>query len=146
MSQKRTEPENTRRQLLKGGAAAAAVATGGTLGFSRLASAQFDPATAVTQTAAFAIDPEREEEALELLRTLTAAVEANEPGVLAYIAHRSQQEPNRIVFFEVYADAEAVAAHGQAPHLAPLRQAFGAGVFKGPLELTKLDRLSGFWR
>lgn len=134
--------KSTRRDVLR----ASTVGVAGALGFSRLAAAELDPATAITQTAAFNINPERETEALELVRTLTQAVEENEPGVLAYIAHRSQQDPNRLVFFEVYADAEALQAHSQAPHLAPLRQAFGAGVFSGPLEITKLTRVGGYWR
>lgn len=145
MSQRRTS-ETSRRALMGSAVAATAGMAAGTLGFSRPALAQVDPSKAVTQTASFKMSPEKETEALALLATLTKAVEENEPGVLAYIAHRSQSDSTQIVFFEVYADAEALQSHGQAPHLAPLRQAFGSGIFQGPLEIVKLDRLAGFWR
>lgn len=141
-----SQSNSSRRDFLGAGLGASGLGVAAALGFSRPAAAQVDPETAVTQTAAFKINPEKEAEAIELLRTLTEAVEANEPGVLAYIAHRSQQDPSRLVFYEVYADAEALRAHGQAPHLAPLRQAFGAGVFEGPLEITRLTRVGGYWR
>ena len=146
MRQRSSASATTRRAFVNGTAAATVGAVGGTLGFSRLAAAQFDPAKALTQTAAFKINPEKETEALALLATLAKAVEDNEPGVLAYIAHRSQSDPTQLLFFEVYADEEALRAHGQAPHMAPIRQAFGAGVFQGPLEIVKLDRVGGFWR
>jgi len=144
MSQRTYDP--SRRALMSGVAATAAGVAAGVLGFSRPAAAQLDPSKAVTQTASFKINAERETEALALLATLTKAVEENEPGVLAYVAHRSQADPSLLVFFEVYADGEALRAHGQAPHLAPLRQAFASGIFQGPLEIVKLDRIAGFWR
>jgi len=140
--------ETTRREALRAGAAAAVAG----IGFSRLAAAQgADTAKVITQTAAFRIDGAREAEAIAALTELANAVEANEPGVLAYIPHKVAADPTLVVFFEVYADEAAIASHGQQPHLAKLREHFGAGLFKpfaeGKfVEIVKLDRIAGFSR
>lgn len=70
-------------------------------------------------------------------------MEENEPGVLAYICHRSVKNPDEIVFFEVYKDEEALKAHGKTPHMGKMRMAF-ATLFRPPLEVTRLDRIRGF--
>jgi quinol monooxygenase YgiN len=138
----------TRREALRGGAAAAI----GVVGFARLAAAEgADLSKAITQTAAFRIDEAREAEALAALTELAKAVEEKEPGVLAYIPHRVASDPTQVVFFEVYADEAAMQSHGQQPHLAKLREHFGAGLFKPYaegkfVEVVKLDRVAGFWR
>jgi quinol monooxygenase YgiN len=138
----------TRRAALGGGAALAV----GALGFTRLAAAEgTDLSKAITQTAAFRIDAAREAEALAALAELAKAVEEKEPGVLAYVPHRVASDPTQVVFFEVYADEAAMQAHGQQPHLAKLREHFGAGLFKPYaegkfVEIVKLDRIAGFWR
>ncbi|HVR28747.1 MAG TPA: antibiotic biosynthesis monooxygenase family protein [Thermoanaerobaculia bacterium] len=140
--------ETTRRDALRAGAA---VAIAG-VGFSRLAAAEpVDLSKAITQTAAFRIDGEREAEAVAALTELARAVEEKEPGVLAYIPHRVASDPTQVVFFEVYADEEAMRAHGQQPHLAKLREHFGAGLFKPfaegkVVEIVRLDRIAGFSR
>ena len=138
----------TRRNALRGGAAAAI----GAVGFTRLAAAEgVDLSKAITQTAAFRIDAAREAEAVAALQELAEAVEENEPGVLAYIPHRVASDPTQVVFFEVYADEAAMKAHGATPHLAKLREHFGAGLFKPfaegkAVEIVKLDRVAGFCR
>jgi quinol monooxygenase YgiN len=140
--------DTTRRDVLRG-AAAAAIAS---IGFSRMASAQGEAASKViTQTAAFRFDPAREAEAVAALTELAKAVEANEPGVLAYIPHRVAADPSQVVFFEVYADEAAMQSHGQQPHLAKLREHFQGGLFKPYaegkfVEVVKLDRIAGFCR
>jgi quinol monooxygenase YgiN len=140
--------ESTRRDALRAGAAAAIAA----IGFSRLATAQgADASKMITQTAAFRIDPAREADAIAALTELAKAVEEKEPGVLAYIPHRVASDPTQVVFFEVYADEAAMQAHGQQPHLAKLREHFGAGLFKPYaegkfVEIVKLDRIAGFSR
>lgn len=133
----------SRRTLLAGSAAAVGTAL---FGFQRAALAQGDPAARIVQTAAFKLDPAQAEQGLAALRTLTEAVEATEPGVLAYIAHRSKQDPTQIVFFEIYADQAALSAHGQTEHLGELRKLFAAGVFQPPLEIVQLETVGGFYR
>ncbi len=140
---------STRRQFV-GGTAAAGAAVIGALGFDRRAQAQ-ETAAAITQTASFRLNPEKREEGVQFLEELCAAVEEKEPGVLAYIAHEVEAEPGVLLFFEVYADQEALAGHGQQPHLAKMRQAFGQGIFQplsaeAPVKIVRLQRLAGYSR
>lgn len=59
----------------------------------------------------------REEEALSLLRTLTAHSRA-EPGCRMYLAHRSTTEPRRLFLYEQYDDQAALDAHRASSHFA----------------------------
>ncbi len=115
------------------------------LGFSRTASAATDESKWITQIATFSIQDGKEKEAVELLRELTKAVEEKEPGVLAYVAHRYEKEPDKVVFYECFDSAATLKTHGGQPHL----RAFGgrfAEVFKGPVEISKLKKVGGFTR
>ncbi len=133
----------SRRQVLIAGTMAAS--TGVMFGFSRTASAATDESKWVTQIASWSIQDGKEDDAVELLRELTKAVEEKEPGVLAYMAHRYQDEPNKVVFFEVFDSAETLKSHGAQPHLRTFSQRFGE-LFKGPFEISKLDKIGGFMR
>ena len=63
----------------------------------------------------------RDEAAGEVFDELTAevlvAIEAEEPGTQVYATQRLRDDPLARVFFEVYADEEAFAAHEAAPHV-----------------------------
>lgn len=136
----------TRKDFLKGTAGlAAGAAVVASFGFNRLASAQADPSQMITQIAEMGINPEKADEAVELLQGLAKAVEEKEPGVLAYIAHRKKDDPNTIVFFEIYKDAAALTAHGTTEHLGKLRGAFGT-ILMPPVTITGLERIGGFSR
>ena len=134
----------TRRNFWTTTAALAGVACTSTIGFNRLAQAD-ESGEMITQLAKFKLNMDNEEEAVEALETLCAAVEEHEPGVLAYICHRSTKEPEELVFFEVYQDADALKEHGATEHLGNLRKVF-AKLFRPPLEITRLDRVGGFSR
>ncbi len=130
----------TRRNFCVAGAGLA------TIGFNRLASAaDGDADQMITQLAKFKLNLEKEPEGVEALKELCAAVEKDEPGVLAYICHRSTKNPDELVFFEVYKDKEAMKAHGKTPHMAKMQKSF-ATLFRPPLEVTRLDRVGGFTR
>jgi quinol monooxygenase YgiN len=117
-----------------------------TLGFNRMAqAADGDTDETITQIAKFKLNMDKEEEGLKVLQELCAAVEANEPDVLAYICSRSAKNPDELVFFEVYKNEEALQAHGKAPHMGQVRKAFGT-LLLPPLEITRLDRIGGFAR
>lgn len=119
-----------------------------TFGFNRLVSAaegEGETGETITQIAKFKLNMEKEAEGVEALEELCAAVEKDEPGVLAYICHRSAKNPDELVFFEVYKDKEAMKAHGKTPHMAKMQKSF-AMLFKPPLEVTRLDRVGGFTR
>ena len=88
----------------------------------------------------------KEEAALEDLRTLLEGVQADEPGTLAYIFHRSQDDPLEIVFFEIYADDDAFQTHRQTPHMAEHGARF-ADLFDAPkTKVGWLERVDGFVR
>ena len=140
--------DSNRRDFLTTTLVLAGASTVGQLGFVREVAAKEN---SITQLASFRINPEKEAEALAFLKELTAAVEAKEPGVLAYIAHRSSSDPNLLTFFENYADEAAVANHGKQPHLAGMGKAFRDGVFRPfaegrAVKVERLDRVSGFSR
>lgn len=137
----RTDPSFlTRRNFCAAGVGLAAV------GFNRLAhAAETETDKTITQIAKFKLNLEKEDEGIKALEDLCAAVEENEPGVLAYICHRSAKKPDELVFFEVYKDEEALKAHGATPHIGKIRTKFGS-VFLPPLEITRLDRVGGFAR
>ena len=95
----------TRRGFCVAGASVAAI------GFTRLALADEPKGERViSQIAKFKLNMDHEAEALEALEEMCAAVEKDEPGVLAYLCHRSVKTPDEIVFFEVYRDDEAYKA------------------------------------
>ena len=130
----------SRRGFCAAGAALAAI------GFSRVAdAAEAEAGATITQLAKFKLNMEKEAEGLQALKDLCAAVEKDEPGVLAYICHRSAKNPDELVFFEVYKDEEALKAHGKTPHMGKMRTAF-ATLFRLPVEVTRLERVAGFTR
>ena len=73
---------------------------------------------------------------------MIAHVRANEPGTLTYVLHRSTADPTEFVFYEVYADQGAFAAHGGSE---PMQQFFGAvgGLLAGRPEIGMYQELAG---
>ncbi len=99
-----------------------------------------------TILARFKVQPGKEAEAEKAISEMAAAVEANEPGALTYIMHRSQQDPSEITVFEIYADDEALSAHGQTPHMGQFRSNFAPLFDAGSLKIERLERIAGFVR
>ena len=56
------------------------------------------------------VDPDRREEALDLIRDLTER-SRNEPGTVTYRATTDVMDPTLIRFFELYEDLDAAEAH-----------------------------------
>ena len=131
----------TRREFVAATAGAAMVAT---LGFSRMTQAEDTPSV-ITQIVTLTLKAGGEDQAIAALQKLTAAVKEKEPGVLCYIAHRSQKDPTKIVFFEVYKDAAAMANHSKQPHMAEMF-AKSKEMFDGPMDIQKMDRVGGYTR
>ena len=134
----------SRKEFLMTGAGMAGAAFVTTMGFNRLSEAE-DHGHMITQIAKFKLNMDTEEEGVKALAEMVAAVEADEPGVLAYICHRSSKDPEELVFFEIYKDEEALKAHGTTPHMATMRANF-AKYFKPPVDIVRLDRVAGFSR
>lgn len=137
---------NTRREILKSGAAAGAAAMLAGVGFNRMASAAHHE-NHITQLAIFGFNADKKDEAVKALADLAKKVEENEPGVLAYIPHTHQKDDvNQVIFFEIYKDEAALQNHSQQPYMAEMRTLFASGVFKPPLEIKRLDRAGGYHR
>ena len=68
------------------------------------------------------IKPEHREEFMEsMLDDARGSVE-NEPGCLRFDVVQSQEDPNRLLLYEVYRDEAAIEAHRQAPHYLKWRE------------------------
>lgn len=100
----------------------------------------------ITILARFKVQSGKETEAEQAVHDMAAAVEASEPGALAYLSHRSAREPAEITVFEVYADEAAFATHGQTAHMTKLRTAFGSVFDPASVKIERLERMAGFVR
>ena len=85
----------------------------------------------------------KDEEALAKVTALAEAVQANEPGTLAYIVHRSQEDPSEIVIFEHYADDAALKSHGHTAHMGAMRENFADSFDPAGIEVERLARIGG---
>jgi len=78
-----------------------------------------------------------------LLIEQAAVVRAAEPGCVIYRPHRSPNDPDVFVFYEMYADDAAFDAHRKAPHLAAFRERREReGLTEGPVEIEILRSLT----
>ena len=69
---------------------------------------------------------------------LAAQVRAAEPGNIAYQLCRSRTEPGTYKVLEIYADADALKAHGASDHFKAAGPALGA-VLAGRPDVEYLD-------
>ena len=132
----------SRRDFMAAGLGAAALAT---IGFNRLAMAG-DAANVVTFVVTFKIKEGKEDEAVALVKELTAAVEKNEPDALCYLAHRDANDPKKITFIEMYKDQAAVKAHQNDPAVQAVLPKFREIFDTGAPEVRNLTRVAGFTR
>ncbi len=51
------------------------------------------------------------DQAVAVLKEIVPAIKAAEPGCLEYIPHKVRNEDNAILFYEKYADKDALKAH-----------------------------------
>jgi quinol monooxygenase YgiN len=75
-------------------------------------------------------------------RKMIAHVQANEPGTLRYVCHRSTADPTVYLIYEVYEDQAAFATHGGS---SAMQAFFGAmrGVLDGRPELEMYEAIAG---
>jgi quinol monooxygenase YgiN len=75
-------------------------------------------------------------------KKMIAHVEANEPGTKTYVCHKSTADPAVYLFYEVYEDQAAFAAHGGSP---AMQAFFGAmrGILDGRPELEMYEAIAG---
>ena len=88
--------------------------------------------------------PGKEAEAAEAIKEMVAAVEANEAGALAYVAHTAPESPGEFLFYEAYADEAAKDTHMKTPYLKKLVALMGPVFDAGfGVRIEDLERLSG---
>ncbi len=63
-------------------------------------------------------DADAADEFDQVVAELVTQIEAHEPGTLVYATHTVDGDPLARVFYELYADRAAHAAHEQQPHTA----------------------------
>ena len=78
------------------------------------------PSTAVVLHLELVVKPEHREEFLEALWADANGALDNEEGCLRFDVTVDSENPDRILLYEVYRDAEARAIHRQAPYLKPV--------------------------
>ncbi len=69
----------------------------------------------VSFTVRFTFAPEDRDDVAEALRLATSE-SRREPGCVTYIPHHVEGDPDTIVIYEQYKDANALAAHRDSPH------------------------------
>ncbi len=87
--------------------------------------------------ASFPIDPDRREEALELIEDLVAESQA-EDGMIDYRATTDVTEPTVVRFFERYEDEAALGAHTQTDHFQEFEAAL-PDLLAGEPTVTRFD-------
>jgi autoinducer 2-degrading protein len=68
------------------------------------------------------VDPDRREEFLAAITANAEASVRDEPGCLRFDVCSVEGDDNRFVFYELYTDGDAFAAHRTAPHFRTWRE------------------------
>jgi quinol monooxygenase YgiN len=76
----------------------------------------------LTVVATIRAAPNKGDQLAELLTEQAAVVRKAEPGCLVYRVHRSTDDPEMFLFYEMYVDDAAFELHRKAPHLAKYRE------------------------
>ena len=71
---------------------------------------------------------------------MLAYVRTKEPGTLTYVCHRSTADPTVYLFYEVYRDQAAFAAHGGSPAMQAFFTAMG-GIVDGRPEIEMYEAI-----
>jgi quinol monooxygenase YgiN len=69
----------------------------------------------VSFIARFKFTPEDRAEIAETVRLL-AAESRREPGCISYIPHQVEDDPDTVLIYEQYTDAQALVAHRESEH------------------------------
>lgn len=84
------------------------------------------------------VQPGKADEFERVFAELAASVRSSEPGNIAYQLCRSRSEPGTYKVLELYADEEALKAHGTSEHFKAAGPGLGA-VFAGRPDVEYLD-------
>jgi len=94
------------------------------------------------------VKPEMRERFIEVITYDASHSEKDEPGCLRFDVLEDANDPNRFFFYEVYRDADAVAAHRQTPHFERFFSQLG-DLLEGGLSrnvLSNVHPTDGAWR
>jgi len=75
-------------------------------------------------------------------REMIDYVKQNEPDTLTYVLHRSTSDPTEFLFYEVYRDQAAMAAHSSSEAMQKLFAALG-GVVDGRPTISMFEEVAG---
>ncbi|GAA4498659.1 putative quinol monooxygenase [Hymenobacter ginsengisoli] len=70
----------------------------------------------IAVAAEWRVQPGQEETVRRLMLAAAAAVREHEPGNLLYVAHQDPADPTHFLFYEQYADQQALEAHRDSAH------------------------------
>jgi len=95
----------------------------------------------LTVIATLKVKPGQEETLVAGMQKMIAHVQANEPGTLAYVLHRSTADPTTFVVYEVYADQAAFATHGSSQ---PMQEFFAlaGGILDGRPDIAMYEEIA----
>ena len=96
----------------------------------------------LTIIATLTVQPGKEAAFEEAVRPLVAHVKTSEPGTLTYVLHRAAGKPGKFMFYEVYKDREALAAHVASPPMQHFTGAVGSCLVGQP-DIEMYDALDG---
>jgi quinol monooxygenase YgiN len=88
------------------------------------------------------VKPGKEDEFAAAARKMVAHVKAQEPGTLTYTLNQSTADKTDFVFYEVYRDPEAFAAHAGSEVMQEFGRSLG-GVVAGRPEMAMYDEIDG---
>jgi quinol monooxygenase YgiN len=108
-----------RRSLLASGTALAGLSVLRGETTAHAAGSSEVPKDAVILTAIVKAKPGQEDAVKEALLSLVEPTR-KEAGCLCYNLHRSKSDPTMFMFYEQWANQEALAAHGKTPHMKAL--------------------------
>ena len=96
----------------------------------------------ITVLATLKANPGKEDELKAVLTEMIGNVKEKEAGkALVYSLHTTDSDPSAFVFYELYADEEAFAAHGKTEHMAAMGTQL-KGLLAGRPEIVRLTRVA----
>ncbi len=109
----------SRRHLLASGAAAAAMPLLAGQAFAEDTPKKKIPKDAIILTAMVKAKAGKEDEVKKVLGALVKETRQEE-GCIYYILHQAAKDKTEFMFYEVWADRDAINKHGQTPHMKAL--------------------------
>jgi quinol monooxygenase YgiN len=88
----------------------------------------------------------KEDQAIDAMKKMAAAVESAEGDTLVYAICRNQEDPSELLVLESYKDDAAFQAHMATSHMGDMRAAFGDLFEPSGVKLERIERLAGFAR